>query len=68
DPASTMAFAGGSNAFAVTGAPLERNVALIEAGAAYQLSPRTSISVGYRGALEPSTEDQGAELSLRVKF
>ncbi len=67
-PKTRMAFNGGSDTFSIYGAALDRDVALIQAGGTYQLSPKTSIDLGYRGAVGSNTSDHGGQINLRVMF
>ena len=67
-PKTRMAFNGGSDTFTIYGAAMDRDVALIQAGGTYQLSPKSSIGLGYRGAVGSNTSDHGGQINLRVMF
>jgi outer membrane autotransporter protein len=65
--ASTMSFAGGSP-FRVTGAPIARDAAALEAG--IDLAVRNNVSVGlsYGGQFSSGTTDQTARGTVRISF
>jgi len=66
-PTSTARFVGGS-AFTVEGAPLSKNLALVGAGVAMDLSPTTSFSVDYRGAFGETSTENGGEARFTLRF
>ena len=66
-PTSTQAFAG-STAFTVTGASVERDTALLEAGVDFQLSPSATLGVAYGGQLSSQNQRHGVSADLRVEF
>nr|WP_234903066.1 autotransporter-associated beta strand repeat-containing protein [Ensifer adhaerens] len=67
-PLSTMRFAGGGDVFLTAGVPIARNVAVVEAGLDYALSPNATIGVTYAGQFASDIADQSARISLNVKF
>ncbi len=67
-PLSTMRFAGGGDAFLIAGVPIARNVAVVEAGLDYALSPNATIGVTYAGQFASDIADQSARINLNVKF
>ncbi len=66
-PTSIARFDGGS-AFTVEGAPLSKNLALVGAGVAVDLSPTTSFSVDYRGAFGETSTENGGEARFTLRF
>ncbi|WP_126699917.1 autotransporter domain-containing protein [Aquibium carbonis] len=66
-PMSTASFAGGS-AFAVEGAPLSKNLAVVGAGVAVDFSASSSLSVDYRGAFGENSTDNGGEARFILRF
>lgn len=66
-PTSTARFAGGS-AFAVEGAPLSENLALIGAGVAIDLAPKATLSIDYRGAFGEASTENGGEARFTLRF
>ncbi|QQB38001.1 autotransporter outer membrane beta-barrel domain-containing protein [Achromobacter deleyi] len=66
-PTSTLAFDTGS-AFTVTGAPIARNAALLEAGLQAQAGRNATIALNYAGQLGAGSRDHSATLSWRWTF
>ena len=60
-PVATLAFASGTPGFGITGAPLARDSALIEAGADLRISPRATLGVSYVGQLARNAEDHAVK-------
>jgi uncharacterized protein with beta-barrel porin domain len=50
-PAAALAFAGTGAQFTVTGVPIARDAALIEAGLDWRFNPRTKVGIAYQGDL-----------------
>ncbi len=67
DAVSTMRFAGG-NAFDISGTPLDRDTALIEAGLAFGLGEGVTVSAGYNGELGATASDHGFNARLSARF
>jgi outer membrane autotransporter protein len=67
DSTSTARFSTGDS-FAVSGTPLDRNTALIEAGMDFTLSPVSTFSVTYTGQFGADAREHGASARLRVQF
>lgn len=65
-PSSTVAFAGGDR-FTVTGVPISRDSALIEAGFDLHLAPNAKLGLSYTGQFGGGV-DQGAKVDLGVTF
>jgi outer membrane autotransporter protein len=66
-PASTHAF-GGSLPFTLTGVPLAKDVAVLEAGIETQLRPNLTLGASYSGQFGDGLEDHGFKASLNWKF
>ncbi|TJV24571.1 MAG: autotransporter domain-containing protein [Mesorhizobium sp.] len=66
-PISTFAFAG-SDTFAIAGAPIARNAALIEAGIDVALSPNAKLGFAYQGQFASAMKQNGFDANLMVKF
>lgn len=66
-PTSTLAFDTGS-AFTVTGAPIARNAALLEAGLQAQAGRNATVALNYAGQLGVGSRDHSATLSWRWTF
>ena len=68
DPRSTVRFAGGAQAFEVSGAPLSRDAALVSLDLAWQPSERLTITSGYAGSIGGASEDNRFRVSLSLGF
>jgi len=66
-PKSQMAFAGGTP-FTISGVPLAKNVAVVEAGLDFAISPTATLGVSYGGQFGSGDRDQGVKANLSVKF
>ncbi|NDK37009.1 autotransporter outer membrane beta-barrel domain-containing protein [Rhodovulum sulfidophilum] len=66
-PLSTASFDGGA-AFTVEGAPVIRDVALLEAGASLSLSDMTQLTVGYKGQIGDNVREHALTLRLSARF
>lgn len=66
-PTSRLAFDAG-DAFTVTGAPIARDAALIEAGVEARVSRSASLGVAYAGQFGGGNRDQSAMLNLNWAF
>ncbi|HEV7322669.1 MAG TPA: autotransporter-associated beta strand repeat-containing protein [Ensifer sp.] len=67
-PLSAMRFVGGGDAFLIAGVPIARDVAVVEAGLDYALSPHATVGVSYAGQFASGMADQSARINLNVKF
>jgi len=65
---TTMAFASGSNAFTVSGTPLDTDMALIETGLTFGLENGMNFSLGYSGAIGESAQDHTFTTRLKASF
>ncbi|MBT9369735.1 autotransporter domain-containing protein [Rhizobium sp. CSW-27] len=66
-PTTTNSLAG-SSAFTVSGVPLARDVAVIEAGVAAQIAPTASLGLTYTGQFGSGVSDHGIKANLNVRF
>lgn len=66
-PASTHAFAGGAP-FIISGIPIARDAAVIEAGLDLQLSPQANFELSYSGQLAGNAQSHGFSARLGVSF
>lgn len=67
-PETTMRFAGGGDAFSISGASLSRNAALIEAGLDYALTANATLGLTYDGQFSSDTSDQSVKANFSLKF
>ncbi|WP_248312082.1 autotransporter-associated beta strand repeat-containing protein [Bosea sp. BK604] len=67
DPQATLAFAG-ANPFTVSGLPIARNAALIEAGLDVAISKSATLGVSYTGQLAQDAQDHAFKANLAVRF
>lgn len=66
-PTSTHSFSG-SVPFTLTGVPLARNVAVLEAGVETQLRPNLALSASYAGQVGNGLRDHGLKVGLSWAF
>ncbi|WP_162901446.1 autotransporter domain-containing protein [Breoghania sp. L-A4] len=64
---STMRFAGG-DAFTITGAPIDRDTALIEAGLKLGLGDNARLDISYQGELGARAQDHGVKAGFSARF
>lgn len=64
---STHTFSGG-DAFTVTGVPIADNVAVIEAGLDFQISPVGTLGVSYTGQHGSGSSENGVSARVKLKF
>ncbi|MCA0400286.1 MAG: autotransporter domain-containing protein [Proteobacteria bacterium] len=67
-PISTMRFASGGSSFAIAGAPVSRDVAIIEAGISYAMTPNATLGLSYGGQFSSGLSDQSARFNFNIKF
>ena len=67
DPKAVLAFAGG-NPFSISGLPIARNAALVEAGLDVALGSNTTLGASYTAQLANDTQDHAFKASLAVRF
>ena len=68
EPASTMRFASGGNAFSVSGTPIDENTALFEAGLSLEKDETLGLSLSYQGEIGASAQDHSGRLSMLYRF
>ncbi len=68
DSTTDMRFASGGNRFAVSGAPIDRDAALVEAGFSLNRGSDLSVNVAYQGNFSENTRDHGFKAGLKVQF
>ena len=66
-PQSSMALAGGSP-YTVSGVPIAKNVAVVEAAMDFALSRNSKLSISYGGQFGSGTRDHGVKATLNVRF
>jgi subtilase-type serine protease len=66
-PETSLAFAGGSS-FAVRGAPIAEDAALIEAGLDVSLTETAMLGLDYQGQLASDAQEHGFNAKLAVRF
>jgi outer membrane autotransporter protein len=67
DPKATLAFAG-SIPFTITGAPIARNAALVEAGLDVAVGANATLGITYAGQLASDAQDHAFKANLAVRF
>ncbi|MFC4299460.1 autotransporter domain-containing protein [Castellaniella hirudinis] len=67
-PESTQGFAAGGTAFTVSGTPIARNSAVLEAGLDYRLKSNTTLGIAYTGQLASGAHDHGVRAHLEIRF
>ncbi len=67
DPKTTLAFAGGSP-FTISGLPIARDGALVEAGLDLAIGRSATLGVAYTGQLAQDTQDHAFKGVLAVRF
>ncbi|KRE22621.1 hypothetical protein ASE66_25895 [Bosea sp. Root483D1] len=67
DPKTTLAFAGG-NPFSISGLPIARDSALVEAGLDFALGANTTLGASYTAQLAEEAQDHAFKASLAVRF
>ena len=67
DPVSNHRFQSGE-AFSVTGTPIAKNTAVVEAGVDFAIAPETTLSLSYGGQFGSGVSEHGGRIGLNVKF
>ncbi len=67
-PLSIMRFAGGGDAFTIGGVPIAQDVAAIDAGLDYAMSPDTALSISYGAQFGSNVSDQSIRGNFNWKF
>lgn len=68
DSTTDMRFASGGNRFSVSGTPIDRDAALVEAGFSLNRGSDLSVNVAYQGNFSENTRDHGFKAGLKVQF
>ncbi|HEY9271058.1 autotransporter domain-containing protein [Achromobacter sp.] len=68
NPASTLSFVQGGDAFTATGAPIARDAAVIELGVGIEVSKRTTVAVTYGGQFGNGNRQNSGTLDVRYRF
>ncbi|MGO4263877.1 autotransporter outer membrane beta-barrel domain-containing protein, partial [Lysobacter sp. TAB13] len=66
-PASLLSFAGGTP-FSITGIPIAKNAAVLDAGLDLAVAPNATLSLSYGGQYSAHAIEQTVKGSLAVKF
>ncbi len=66
-PVTTQLF-DGSSAFSITGAPVVRDVATVEAGLDFSLSPDATLGVSYQGQFGSGFSEHGGKIGFNLSF
>lgn len=67
DPSTTARFSAGDS-FAVSGTPLDKNAALVQAGMDFTLSPISTLSLSYIGQFSETAYEHGANAKFQIRF
>jgi len=67
-PQNQMSFAGGGNAFSVSGTPIAQNTAMVEAGFDLGVSERAIVNLSYDGEISRHSQQHGFNARLQVTF
>lgn len=69
DPSRSMSFVQAGNvAFTITGAPIAKDVAVLDLGGQVALGKRTALGLGYSGQFGKGSVDHSGSLFLKVRF
>jgi len=68
DPSVVLSFTGSTSPFAVSGAPIARDSALVGLGFEYGFSDRVSASVSYTGQFGEDVTDNSIKGGLNIRF
>lgn len=66
-PETGLAFAGGSS-FAIEGAPIAKNAALLEAGLDVNITENATLGIAYQGQIASDAQEHGFNARLGVRF
>ncbi|MFC6447739.1 autotransporter domain-containing protein [Shinella zoogloeoides] len=67
-PSVMMSYASGGSAFSIGGVPVARDLAVVEAGLDFTLSPNAILGVSYGGQFGSGVTDQSFRANFNVKF
>ncbi|MBP0617432.1 autotransporter outer membrane beta-barrel domain-containing protein [Jiella mangrovi] len=68
DPDVTLSFADTGADFSVSGSPIARNAALVEAGLDVEIAPNATLGLSYRGSFASDATSNGVTGRFAVKF
>ncbi len=68
DPVAALSFQTLGTAFTVTGVPIARDTARVDAGADLRITPQATLGLFYQGELAPSAQDHSVRGSFTWKF
>jgi outer membrane autotransporter protein len=67
-PSAALAFASTGAAYTVTGVPVARDSALVDAGFDVDVNANARLGIGYVGRLASEAQDHGVKGNFRVQF
>lgn len=67
DPSTTARFSAGDS-FTVSGTPLDKDAALVQAGMDFTLSPISTLSLSYTGQFSETAYEHGANAKFQIRF
>jgi len=67
-PVASEQFAAGGNMFSVSGVPVAKNAAAVNAGVSFQITPSATVDATYGGQFGHGVTDQSARMSLTWTF
>jgi len=67
DPTVDLALAGGSD-FAIVGAPIAQDSAVVSAALDFELAPQSTLSLGYAGQYSSEASSHNVSAALKVRF
>jgi outer membrane autotransporter protein len=67
-PSTALAFAGASTPFAVSGAPINQNSAIVELGLGYSPAPNVTFGLYYSGQLGAEAQENSLSGTVNLKF
>ena len=65
---TTMRFASANDSFSISGTPLDRDAAFLEAGVSFQQDENLSLSVSYQGNFSENANEQGLHAGFKFQF
>jgi outer membrane autotransporter protein len=67
-PAASLAFAAGGTPFTISGVPIARDAAFVEAGFDMRIAPRVTLGIAYAGELATNAQDHSVKGTFMWKF
>ena len=68
DSSTNMRFASGSDSFSISGTPIDRDAAFVEAGLSLNRGSNLSLSAGYHGSFSENAREHGFKAGLKFQF